>query len=334
MLTGHLDGVHGRVLLYDRAKNRAALPHRAGKPFDLDAAIEQANRLAEARRAVDPTQAAHQATVMASQLRAEAPTDQVEAVEGYLRDAAENPGAVAPTHPHHVGLAAMVREMQGGGSVQTFAGLGVTANPASTEPVALPLPSPGAPSGDGQSGPAPLVPRQDVAGPPLLPADIPLVAHDTRCPRAEHAGRPPPTAHPRGRRRLGAAPEIRTPASAPSLPASGGARHVLATELDVLRASLYALFEDAIGRDKAVAHEQHVLTETGIASPVSAQDTVAYLRALLCDDPPKRWHGYKRARGKIYGDVCTKLLTFHSANAHVDDVVIHEVGQLWARLCQ
>ncbi|OZC01383.1 hypothetical protein [Rubricoccus marinus] len=328
ILAGPLDGVRGRVLLYDRAKNRAALPHRAGKPFDLDAAIEQANRLAEARRAVDPTQAAQQATVMASQLRAEAPPDQVEAVEHYLRDAAQNPGAVAPTHPHHVGLAAMVREMQGGGGVQPFAGLGVTASPISTEPVGLPLPC--SPSGDGQSGLEPVSPDQDVAGPPLLPADVPLVAHtppEPSTPDALPGGTPEETPS-------AAAPEIRTPASAPSLPASGGARHVLATELDVLRASVYALFEDAIGRDKAVAHEQHVLTETGIASPVSAVDTVAYLRALLCDDPPKRWHGYKRARGKIYGDVCTQLLTFHSANAHVDDVVIHEVGQLWARLCQ
>ena len=45
-----LDGVHGRVLLYDRAKNQAVAHDRASAPLDLAAAIAEADRLARARR--------------------------------------------------------------------------------------------------------------------------------------------------------------------------------------------------------------------------------------------------------------------------------------------
>ena len=333
VLAGHLDSVNGRVLLYDRLKNKAAMPHRAGKPFDLDAAIQQANRLAEARRSTDPAQAARQVTIMASQLRAEAPPDQVEAVEEYLRDAAEPPRAVAPTHPHHVGLAALVAEMQGGPAAPSFAGLGGSVVgdevPVSAEPDSHHV------------APEPSIPGPGEAGPPLLPSEaapiLEAASGDTSLPtpEASTAAAGLAEASPSGAPAPPEAPSstVRTPATAPSLPPSSGERHVLATELDVLRAGVYALFEDAIGREKSVAHEQHILEEHGIASPVSAEDTVRYLRVLLCDNPPSRWHGFKRARGKIYGEVCTKLLAFHTANAHVDDVVIHEVGQLWARLC-
>ena len=331
VLAGHLDGVVGRVLLYDRAKNRAAMPHRAGKPFDLEAAVEQANRLADARRSGDPAQAARQRTALASGVRASAPDDPVERVEEYLRDAAEHPAAVAPTHPHRTGLAALVAELQGGGPAQPFAGLAgdetdreqpvstLTSAAATAEPPPVPRAA-SAPGGDGRAGPEPAGPGGATsAEPPTAALAVPTLAASVE-------------AH--------ATPGVRTPATAPSPPAPGGGdrqrshRHVLATELDVLRAGVYALFEDAVGRDKAVAHEQHVLAEHAVASPVSAEDTVAYLRALLCDDPPRRWHGYKRARGRVYGDVCSKLLAFHAANAHVDDVVIHHVGQLWARLCK
>ena len=313
VLEGHLDGVEGRVLLYDREKNKAAMPHRAGRPFDLEAAIEQANRLAHARRATDPAQATRQATVMASQLRAQAPPDQVEAVETYLRDAAENPGAVEPAHPTHTGLAALVAELQGGPPASGLPGLeasasaeGETLLPDDSEPPPTPL----------ASGEADLAPVDEDA-PPADAAeelDLPTTTPVTAAPEAS-------------------VPSARTPATAPSPSTPTGGRHPLATELDVLRASVYALFEDAVGRKKAIAHEQHVLDEHGIASPVSPDDTVRYLRALLCDNPPSRWHGFKRARGKIYEDVCSKLLAFHTANGHVDSVVIHDVGQLWARLC-
>jgi len=311
VLASHLDGVVGRVLLYDRAKNKAALPHRAGRPFDLDAAIEQANRLADARRSGDPDQAARQVTVMASQLRAEAPPDQVEAVEEYLRDAADNPGAVAPSHPTHTGLAALVAELQGGPSVRTFGGLA-------------------SPTGES----AAMVIPQDPVEPQPIPGDgHPAPPAPDEMPRASEAPSAEPPERPEAS--SSAAPEAqppRTPATAPSHPTSGP-RHALATELDVLRASVYALFEDAVGKQKAVAHEQHVLDEHAIPSPVSAENTVRYLRGLLCDNPPSRWHGFKRARGKVFEDVCSKLLAFHTANGHVDGVVIHDIGQLWARLC-
>ena len=95
---------------------------------------------------------------------------------------------------------------------------------------------------------------------------------------------------------------------------------------------MFDLFEDAVGRDRAVAHEEHILTDTGIASPVSAQNTVRYLRALLCDEPPKRWHFFKRSRAKLYPEVASKLLAFHAANSHLDDPIVHEVTKLWTRL--
>ncbi|PAP74224.1 hypothetical protein, partial [Rubrivirga marina] len=53
-LAPHLDGVAGRALLYDRDKNRATLPDRAGHGFGLEAAVAQADRLAAARRDVRP----------------------------------------------------------------------------------------------------------------------------------------------------------------------------------------------------------------------------------------------------------------------------------------
>ena len=87
-----------------------------------------------------------------------------------------------------------------------------------------------------------------------------------------------------------------------------------------------------MGRDRAVTHEAHVLDETGIASPVAAADAVPYLRALLCDEPPKRWHFFKRSRAKTYEEVAGKLLAFHAANGHLDDPVVHDVTRLWTRL--
>ena len=304
-----LDGVTGRVLLYDRAKNRAALPHRAGKPFDLEAAVEQAGRLADARRSADP---ALRPLTAAGVPPAAVPDEHAERVEAHFQGLGEHADAVAPD-PHRFGLAALVAELQGG-------------PPAPPSPAFDPTDAPtggGSPAplddsaGDGPAGTPPTAPQADP------PSSEVSVVHDA----GPVAPMPPPPAD-----ATGAA--VRTPATAPSPALPGNPRHVLATELDVLRAGVYALFEDAVGRDKAVAHERHVLDEHAIASPVSPADTVGYLRALLTGDPPKRWHGYKRARGKTYGDVCTKLLAFHTANAHVDSPAVHHVGQLWARLCK
>ena len=128
------------------------------------------------------------------------------------------------------------------------------------------------------------------------------------------------------------APTIATLPSPSSQPPQGASRHPLATELDRLRADAFALFEDAVGRDRAVAHETHILDEHEIASPVASENTVAYLRALLCDEPPKRWHFFKRSRQKTYEEIAGKLLAFHAANGHVDDPIVHEITRLWTRL--
>ena len=341
VLADLLDGVTGRVLLYDRAKNLATVPDRAGKPWDLVAAIEEASRLALARRGTDAEASARSATVAAAELRATAPPDQVERVEGYLRRAADRPHLVTPADPHARGLGALVAELQG----RPFAQATATGLPApvgrllpSTEgraatldahgadgsvPVAVAAPAPPAvgASAENVGGAAPLAaPVEDRPTPSAEPVPPPLVA-----PLPVAAAEPSP------------APGL-TPATTPAPPDPSGRRHPLATELDVLRADVFALFEDAVGREHAVAHEAHVLDEHGIPSPVPSAQTLDYLRALLTDDPPRRWHGFKRARGKTYTVVAAKLLAFHSANGHADDParrdVLHEVSRLWSRLHQ
>lgn len=334
VLRGHLDGVVGRVLLYDREKNRAALPHRSGRPFDLDAAIAEANRLALARRgavsvhghAAAGHEAAQQAVSAAAELRAASPPDQVDRVEAYLSDRTEKPRLVAAEHPHATGLAALVAEFQG---IGTAAGLGgPSASLVAHPPTAISVEGgPVETMGNGaevETG----VPGDSEAGRPLLPTGAaPLVKAASQ---ASDTVEPTRTAPASGRSQ-----GPRTPASAPTAGSRrDGARHVLATELDVLRADVYALFEDAVGRERAVPHEAHVLESIGVEAPVPPDRTVEYLRALLTTDPPKRWHFFKRQRGRTYEVVCAKLLAFHSANGHVDDPVIHEVNKLWARLCK
>ena len=147
----------------------------------------------------------------------------------------------------------------------------------------------------------------------------------TRSGGSAHAEPPAPPEPP-------SAPTIVALPSSPPPVMQAAPRHPLATELDRLRTEVFALFEDAVGRDRAVAHEAHVLEETGIASPVAAADAVRYLRALLCDEPPKRWHFFKRGRAKTYEEVAGKLLAFHAANGHLDDPVVHDVTRLWTRL--
>ena len=282
-----LDGVTGRVLLYDRAKNKATLPDRAGGAFDLDGVIEQAGRLAGARRAASG-EAVSAATANATLSRDVSSSEaQTESVEDYLRERADRPRLVDPAHPHATGLGALVAELQG-------------LRPTTSSPTVATDPSenpdaPGPPDEGVEPDPADLSPDSSTA----RPDPQPLAA---------------------------------SPATLPSpTPASGG-RHVLATELDRLRTDAFELFETAVGRERAVAHEAHVLDENGIASPVAADDTVRYLRALLCDEPPKRWHFFKRSRAKTYEEVAGKLLAFHAANGHVDSPVVHEVTRLWTRL--
>ena len=119
-------GFVGRVLLYDRAKNKAALPDRTGTPFDLMAAIREANRLAQARRGSDATVALAQAE---SELRASAPpsSEQADQVETYLKARAERPRAVEPSHPIASGFAALVLRNAGRSAHPSTAALSRTA---------------------------------------------------------------------------------------------------------------------------------------------------------------------------------------------------------------
>lgn len=346
VLSGVLSGVSGRVLLYDRAKNMAAARDRVGRPFDLAAAIEEANRLATARRGTTPDAAARSATLAAAELRAQAPEDQVERVEGYLRDQADRPQTVPHQHPTAVGLSALVAEMQGRGGPQRAAATPQAAPASVGGSVRAPVGGLAA-TLDAHAGDM-AEPEQEAAQPIPPPAGgdghgagaAPGLRADPRADAAPFlvAPQPPPEAHvapsaPPASPLTAAPPSGLTPATAPALPGPSGARHVLATELDVLRAQVFALFEEAVGRDRAVAHEAHVCAEHEIPVPVPSERTMDYLRAILTDDPPKRWHFFKRSRGKVHEEVCAKLLAFHSANAHVDAPVIHEASRLWSRLC-
>ena len=271
-LAGHLDGVAGRVLLYDREKNRATLPDRAGHGFDLPAAIEQANRLAEARRDAR-----------------DRPAPEPDAERGDPDEAAliarTEPRAGAPhgpaPDPAASRLGALVAELQG-------------------------------------AGPAPLA--DDLDAPTPLEIDPPAPpAHAT-------AEAEPP--HP-----AEAAPDDAPPSPIPQPPAPPAQPpHPLAVDLDRLRADVVALFEDAVGRDRAQAHHAHVAQTLGLPVPVPPGRTVEYLRALLTADPPRRWHLFKRARGRVSAEVADRLLAFHAAHAHADSPAVQEVAQLWTRL--
>jgi hypothetical protein len=332
VLAQHLDGVTGRVLLYDREKNRAALPDRAGRAFDLDGIIEQANRLAEARRGSEAQCGASgepssrivpHVAVETSAAGNSTPDDQADAVEDYLRARADRPRLVEPTHPHATGLGALVAELQGGSPATPPALLSSPLRHGETGGLGEvgtlpPAPSPGPASGDGTAEADLLVLsetslRPDETSPPL--ASTPPAPEAASASTLGTLPSPPP------------APDSQAPVAARTI-----TRHPLATELDRLRTEVFALFEDAVGRDRAVAHEAHILDETGIASPVASADTVRYLRALLCDEPPRRWHFFKRGRAKTYPEVAGKLLAFHAANGHLDDPVVHEVTKLWTRL--
>ncbi len=332
VLATYLDGVTGRVLLYDRAKNQATLPHRTGRPFDLDAAIAQASRLADARRlASRPPSADAVATAtplpvadVAGDPADDAPL--VTAVEGYLRDRAARPRLVDPAHPHAAGLGALVAELQGGRPAPDA----LFPTPPTATPNAPPLPSeppaPTTPAGFEAPTHPPLggEPAADVIRGVGEAADREASAQPTG--RRSQPGGPP------------AEPSPHTPATTPPTGPRATRRHPLATDLDRLRADVFALFEDAVGRERAVAHEAHVLDASGIRSPVAAEDTVAYLRALLTDEPPRRWHFFKRARARTYEEVAGKLLAFHAANGHLDTPahldILHDVTRLWTRLHQ
>ena len=277
-----LNGVRGRVLLYDRAKNQAVARDRASAPLDLAAAVAEADRLARARRpapATDgeaPTPRTEASMPEAAPPNADPPVPEApspaDLVADDLRQRAEHP---APPSP----LSALVAELQG----RTL----VAAEPPPEEPA----PSPSTESQE--SSPLPVGEGQ---GEGSAPVPIP------------HPPPPPPQAAP----------------------------HPLAPDLDRLRTDAYAVLEAAIGRDRAAALDAHVRAEHDVPSPIPSERTLDHLRALLLDNPPKRWHLFKRARAKTHGDVAALLLAFHAAHGHDPrppaQEAVMEATQLWTRL--
>ncbi|MGB3541322.1 MAG: hypothetical protein WBA11_00230, partial [Rubrivirga sp.] len=256
-----LAGVAGRVLLYDRAKNKAVAGDRQD-PLDLDAAIAQADRLARARKPSEqPPEPAP--------TEDEPPTSSD--LEDDLRQRAERPSTASP-------LSALVAELQG----------------------RTPAPEAQAPEAQERSHLSSGEPGEGsaTAGAPASPAGDTATADE------------PGTQNPE-----------------PQAPL-----HPLALELDRLRSEVVAVFEDAVGRDRARDHHDHVAKSLDLEGAVPPEHTVPYLRALLTADPPRRWHLFKRARGKITAQVADKLLAFHGAHAHVDSPAVQHAAQLWTRL--
>ena len=289
-----LDGVRGRVLLYDRTRNRAVARDRAGAPLDLPAAIAEADRLATARRSTPPPAEA-----------LPAPPSEVDDVETLLRSP-DAPDAVPSPDPHATGLAALVAELQGAPLPDPLAA--PTADVDATAPNPPPQPATESTSIQGLDGDA--------------PSDEPVAPHGAASVHALSADAPSPILSERSERH-------------PSSPAAPPP-HPLAKPLDALRTEVYALFEDAVGQDRALAHDAHVAAEIGVPSPVPAGHVAAYLRALLTADPPRRWHFFKRSRAKCYEAVAARLLAFHGAHGHdarpEAAEAVHQIAQLWARI--
>ena len=295
-----LDGVRGRVLLYDRAKNQAVARDRASAPLDLAAAAAEADRLARARRPAAAGGSTEDAqtpqpeppTPGATPPIAEPPTPEApspaDLVADDLRQRAEHP---APPSP----LSALVAELQGRTPIATESPPEEPAPTLSTESGATsPLPG-----GEGQGEGSTTASAPD-SPPGAPPSPIP-----------SEQSEPPPSPPPQ-------------------------AAHPLAPDLDRLRTDAYAVLEAAIGRDRAAALDAHVRTEHDLPSPVPSERTLDHLRALLLDNPPKRWHLFKRARAKTHNDVAALLLAFHAAHGHdprplAQEAIMHAT-QLWTRL--
>ena len=305
-----LSGVHGRVLLYDRAKNQAVARDRASAPLNLAAAVAEADRLARARRpapaigstedtpSTPPETDTPHATPPGAEPPPTEPPSPADLVANDLRQRAEHP---APPSP----LSALVAELQGR-----------TPTPEAQEE--SPLPS-GDRASDGAS-------QGQGEGPIQTPAEAPA-STDDQCASVETPSSPASEAN----RQVGGASGIPHPPSPPPQ-----AAHPLAPDLDRLRTDAYALLETAVGRDRAAALDAHVRAEHGWVSPVPSEHTLAHLRALLFDNPPKRWHLFKRARTKTHADVAALLLTFHAAHGHdprpLAQEAVMEATQLWTRL--
>jgi hypothetical protein len=299
-LGGLLDGFSGRVLLYDRRKNRATLPDRAGHGFDLPAAIEQAARLAETRRA--SRREAHGTQEPAAPLP--------DPAETALAERSARAEAAPPVPPAASALGALVAELQG-------------AHPAPSEGTGDSV-STGGPSTlslavlDETDPPGPVASPTDAAS-PAAPPPPPV----ERAPPAEAA---PPSPIPSERSER----HPPSPAAQPPKP------HPLAAELDRLRSDVASLFEDHVGRDRARQHEAHVLGALGLPAPPPPDHAVPFLRALLTADPPRRWHLFKRARGRAAAAATDRLMAFHVAHSAEPDAraqaAVQDVAALWTRL--
>lgn len=293
-----LAGVRGRVLLYDRAKNQAVAADRASAPLDLAAAVAEADRLARARR-LDQE---HPATASDS----EPPPSPIPAAEG------GHPPSPANRQVGEASEASAVADDLRQRAEQ----------PAPPSPLsALVAELQGRPP-----RPHPVLERDPLATQEVEPPSSPGGAGGSR----------PTEAQPRPAEHEPPTDALPAPRSHPPVPAAAPPPHPLAPDLDRLRTDAYALLEAAVGRDRAAALDAHVRAEHGWPSPVPSEHTVAHLRALLLDNPPRRWHLFKRARAKTHGDVAALLLAFHAAHGHDPrppaQEAVFEATQLWTRL--
>ena len=302
-LDGLLDGFSGRVLLYDRRKNRKTLPDRAGHGFDLPAAIEQAARLAETRRA--SRREAHAVPT--------GTTPTPDPAEAALAERTARAEAAPPVPPAASALGALVAELQGASPAQG-SGDGLSTGGPST----LSLSVLDEPTVETETD------ADAFASPPPHPTDGPLPTdHD-----ASDGDPPSPIPAADG------GPPARE--SALTSPAAAPPPHPLAAELDRLRSDVAALFEDHVGRDRARQHEAHVLGALGLPAPPPPDHAVPFLRALLTADPPRRWHLFKRARGRAAAAATDRLMAFHVAHSAEPDAraqsAVQDVAALWTRL--
>ena len=301
-----LGGFAGRALLYDRAKNRAALPGRAGtEAFDLQGAIDQAARLADTRHA-DARRPPRRPD--ADSRDADSRPDPAERVERRLADHARQ----ASRHPQTSALRSLIGELSGT-APSADAPLAADASISAD----VPSPADAADPADAGRGAAQTRPPAQRVGPPEGPTPEALCAP---APGAPAPGAPVPEAT------SPAAAAAATPDAAPAMPPA------LSRALDVLRVEVFRLVADAVGDERAQAHEAHVCRAHAIPSPVPAEQVVPYLRALLCDDPPRRWHFFRQRRHDVREAVCRKLLALHAAHAHTEHAALHQATRLWSRL--
>ena len=346
-----LDGVHGRLLLYDRHRNAAVAADRCGEALDFAGAVAEARRLAEAARHEEP-----RALLPLARTEAARETAQ-EAIRGTLAaadgDSAEGTAVAVgieapPAEPAAVGLAALVGELQGGpaaGALTPFLEGALPDLPPETParpPAGAPAEAPppitdAAPEETASTGDAGNANNAGNAGPASITPPTPPPLSPLRRGSPAQPGGGPGRCRPSTPLRTGSAAEGSPP---PSPAPDPQGPHPFGVELDRLRVELYALLEDAVGRDKAHAHSVHVCSELGVpagpAGPADPEHALPYLRALLTADPPRRWHGFKRLRAKTFEEAARKVHALFASVTQDERAAEHpdaqELTKLWARL--